>query len=267
MSTIHPTAIVSKRSHIDPTAEIGPYVIIEDDVTVGADVKVLAHAFLCSGTTVGEGTQIHMGAVIGNLPQDLGFKNKKSFVKIGKRNIIREYVTIHRGTKEGTSTELGDENYLMVASHLGHNCTIGNKVILANGALLGGYVQVEDQAFLSGNVVVHQFCRIGKLAMIGGFSGVNQDVPPYVTVRGTSRVRSINIIGLRRAGFDRAALLEIKAAFRIIYRSGLNISQAIKKLEEQKHSAAVRDLIIFIKNSKRGICDYSLSPDDKKYLG
>ena len=206
----HPTAIVGKDTDIHPTASIGPYAIIEDGVKIAKGVKVCARAYICSGTEIGEGTEVHMGAVLGHIPQDLAFEGKKSYLKIGKKNIIREYATIHRGTKENTATEIGDENFLMALSHVGHNCKLGNNVILANGVLLAGYVNVEDMAFISGNVVVHQFCSIGKLAMIGGFTGVNKDIPPYMTVRGVSHVRSVNLIGLRRAGFKREAIKEIK---------------------------------------------------------
>ncbi len=264
--TIHPTAIVSKRAEIDPGVEIGPYAIVEDDVKIRKNVKIYARAYICRNTQVDEGTQIHMGAVLGHLPQDLAFKGKETYLKIGKRNIIREYVTIHRGTKEGTATEIGDENFLMALSHIGHNCVLGNKVILANGVLLAGYVSVEDQAFISGNVVVHQFCSIGRLALIGGFSGVNKDVPPYMAVRGPSIVYSVNLVGLRRAGFKNSVIKEIKEAFTLIYRSNLNASQAIDKiLKEHKPGKEIMHLIEFIKKSKRGICKYRW--DDKEFFG
>ena len=264
---IHPTAIISKKAEIDPSAEIGPYVIVEDGVKISKNVKIHAHAYICSGTEVNDETEIHMGAVIGHLPQDLAFEGKKTYLKIGKRNIIREYVTIHRGTKENTATEIGDENFLMALSHVGHNCKLGNKVILANGVLLAGYVNVEDQVFISGNVVIHQFCNIGKLAIIGGFSGVNKDVPPYMAVRGPSSIRSINLIGLRRAGFKRDVIKEIKEAFKLIYKSDLNTKQAIEKIVERKPGKEVKYLVEFIKNSKRGICRYRYTPEDKEYFG
>ncbi|UCD55795.1 MAG: acyl-ACP--UDP-N-acetylglucosamine O-acyltransferase [Candidatus Omnitrophota bacterium] len=260
--SIHPTAIVSKHAEIDPSVEIGPYAIVEDDVKISKNVKIYARAYICRNTRIDEGTQVHMGAVLGHLPQDLAFKDKETYLKIGKRNIIREYVTIHRGTKEGTATEIGDENFLMALSHIGHNCVLGNKVILANGALLAGYVSVEDQAFISGNVVVHQFCSIGKLALIGGFSGVNKDVPPYMTVRGPSSIRAINLIGLRRAGYGRNAINEIKQAFKLIYRCGLNTNQAVEKILEDNPGKEVKHLVEFIKDSKRGICKYRFTPGE-----
>lgn len=256
----HPTAIISKLAKIDPTVEIGPYAIIEDDVTLKKNVKVYSHAYISSGTEIGEDTQVHMGAVIGHTPQDVAFEGKKSYTKIGKRNIIREYVTIHRGTKEDTSTVIGDDNFLMAISHVGHNCVLGNNVVLANGVLLAGYVNVEDLVFISGNVVVHQFCNIGKLSMIGGFSGVNKDVPPYMTVRGPSKIRSTNLVGLRRAGFKNNIIKEIREAFKLLYKSGLNTKQALERIEKLSPGEEVMHLVEFVRNSKRGICKTGTMP-------
>jgi len=261
--TAHPTAIVSKHAEIDASSEIGPFVIIEDDVKIAGNVKIYAHAYIASGSRIGEGTQVHMGSVLGHLPQDTAFKGGKTYLNIGKRNIIREYVTIHRGTKESTATEIGDENFFMAHSHVGHNCRIGNKVVLVNGALLGGYVDVEDGVFISGNVTVHQFCHLGKLAMISGFSGIDKDIPPYVTVRGVSIVRSINLIGLKRAGFKPEVIKEIRRAFRIIYKSNLTTAEAVAKILEQSPGKETMHLVNFIKKSKRGIArkNEGLLPD------
>ncbi|MFA6079301.1 MAG: acyl-ACP--UDP-N-acetylglucosamine O-acyltransferase [Candidatus Omnitrophota bacterium] len=247
-------AIVAKSAKIADGVEVGPYAIVEDNVEIAAGVKIGAHAYICSNTSIGEGTRVHMGAVIGNEPQDLAFENKPTFVKIGKRNVIREYVTIHRGTKEGSTTVIGDDCFLMASSHVGHNCRLGNRVILANGALLAGYVEVGDMAFVSGNVVVHQFCRIGTLAMIGGFSGVNKDVPPYMLVRGPSVVRATNLVGLRRAKVAREDISAIKEAFRLIYMAGFNTAQALEEIKKLKPSKEITHLIEFIQSSKRGIC-------------
>ena len=263
----HPTAIVSKHAEIDPTVQIGPYAIIEDGVKIQKDVKILARAYICSGTEIGEGTEVHMGAVLGHAPQDLAYDGKKTYLVIGKKNIIREYATIHRGTKENSMTKIGDENFIMALSHIGHNCTLGNNVILVNGVLLAGYVNVEDGAFISGNVLVHQFCSIGKLSIIGGFSAVNQDVPPYMIVRGTSLVWAINLIGLKRAGFDRKVIRELRGAFKLLYKSGLNVKQATEKIQELKPCEEVKYLLEFIKNSKRGICRYRYEAKERKILG
>jgi len=260
--SISELAVVSKSAKIAPDVEIGPYVIIEDGVELARRVKVWPHAYICKGTTVGEDTQIHMGAVLGHIPQDLAFQNKPSYLNIGKRNVIREYATIHRGTKEGSSTVIGDDCYLMALAHVGHNCQIGNKVIIANGVLLAGYVTVEDSAFISGNVVIHQYCRIGELAMIGGYSGVNKDVPPYMLVRGPSMIRAINLVGLRRAKFNKEAMDGIKQAFKLLYLSEFNISHALEEMRKLAPIKELDHLINFIEGAKRGTCKYRSGSDD-----
>lgn len=265
MNKISELAIVSKKAVIGKDTEIGPFSIIEDEVEIGSCVKIGSHAHVLNGTTIGDGTVIHMGAVIGNTPQDLAFENKKTYVKIGKKNVIREYVTIHRGTKEGTATVIGDGCYLMAVAHVGHNCQVGNNVIIANGALLAGYVNVEDSAFISGNVVIHQFCRIGTLAMVGGFTGINKDVPPYMLVRGPSVVRAVNLVGLRRAKVARESIHAIEEAFRLIYRSDINTAQAIEGIRKLPACKEIDNLIEFIQSSKRGIC--KAKDTDEEFFG
>lgn len=260
--SISDLAVVSKSAKIGADVEIGPYAIIEDGVELGPRVRIWPHAYICNGTTIGEETAVHMGAVVGHIPQDLAFEGKKTHLHIGKRNVIREYATIHRGTKEGSSTVIGDDCYLMAVSHVGHNCQLGNNVVVANGALLAGYVTVEDSAFISGNVVVHQFCRIGRLSMIGGFTGINKDVPPYMLVRGPSVIRSVNLVGLRRAKAAREVIENIKEAYKILYLSNLNTSQAIEEMKKLKPSKEIDHLIEFIENSKRGICKYKYNDAD-----
>jgi len=263
--SIHPTAIIDKQSKIARDVNIGAYAVIESDVKIEKGVKIYPHAHIMKYTEIGEGSEIYTGAVLGGIPQDVAFGGGKTSLIIGKHNIIREYVTIHRGTKEESATVIGDNNYLMCTSHIGHNCVIGNKVTIANGVLLAGYVTVEELAFISGNVVVHQFSRIGTLAMIGGFSGVNKDVPPYMSVRGPSVVCSVNLVGLRRAAFDRKAIREIKEAYTAIYLSGLNTKQAIEKILENNPGKEVMHLVNFIRASKRGICKYRYDSDDKGF--
>lgn len=251
---LHKTAIVDKSSEIDSSSDIGPGVIIEKGVRIHPGVRLMANAYICKGTEIGEGTVVHPGALIGGEPQDYAYKGEETFTKIGKNCIIREYVTIHRGTKEGTSTVVGDNNFLMVQSHLGHNCRTEENVIIANGALLAGYVEVGKGAFISGNVVFHQFCRVGRFAMIGGFTGVNKDVPPYMLVRGPSAVRGINLVGLRRAGFKREAIKEIKEAYKMLFLSGMTIEEALLKIKESLVSSEIKHLVSFVESSKRGIC-------------
>lgn len=252
--SIHASAMVSAGSEIDSSVNIGPGTIIEDNVIIHKGVRVMSNVYVCGGTEIGEGTIIHPGVVIGGEPQDYAYKGAQTFTKIGKNNIIREYVTIHRGTTESSATVVGDNNFLMVQAHIGHNCVLNDNIIVANGALLAGYVQVEKGAFISGNVVFHQFCRVGRYAMVGGFTGVNKDVPPYVNVRGSSVVRGINLVGLRRAGFSREVIREIKEAYKIFFLSGMPNKQAISKIRESFNSEEVSRFVSFIESSKRGVC-------------
>ncbi len=254
---IHPTAIISPEARISPDAEIGPYVVIDGAVSVGPRVRILAHAHLSGWTEIGAETQIHMGAVVGHLPQDRAFAPCRSFLTIGERNIIREYATIHRGTQEGSATVLGDDNFLMAFSHVAHNCQIGHRVTICNGVLLAGYVSVGDGTFVSGHAVVHQFVRIGRLAMIGGLARVNRDVPPFMLVKGDSAVWALNAVGLRRAGVSIGARQALRHAFRTFYRSGLNTSQALEMLERSADADEVRELAVFLRASKRGVCRYA----------
>lgn len=251
---IHPTAIIDPQADIHPEAEIGPYVIVEGQVKVARGTKVLAHAFLTGNTDIGEDNEIHMGAVIGHVPQDTAFTGAPTFLRIGHRNIIREHSQIHRGTKEGTATVIGDDNFFMHHSHVAHNCQIGNKTIIAGGVLLAGYVQVDDRAFVSGNCVVHQFVRIGALALLRGLSRTSRDVPPFCIMDGTHTVRGVNVVGLRRAGFDRDRIHAIRNAFARLFRQKVNLKQAVEELRQQPHSADVQHLLDFIQQSKRGVC-------------
>ncbi len=252
--SISPLAVVGKNVRLGEGVEIGPFAIIEDGADIGARTMVYPHAFIAGTTTIGEECRIHMGAVIGHEPQDLAFKGLPSYTKIGKKTVIREYATIHRGTAEGTATVIGDECYLMANAHVAHNCQIGNRVIIVNAALLAGYVTVEDAAFISGGVVVHQFCRIGKLAMIGGYTAVNKDAPPYMLVRGPSVVRSVNLVGLRRAKFAPPLVRTIKDAFKLLFMSDLNTTHALDEIAKLPASPELDHLVSFIKSSKRGIC-------------
>lgn len=255
MNTIHPTAIIGTRVQLGDGNEIGPGCVIEDGAILGSRNKLWMNVYLGPGTTIGDDNQIHMGAVIGHVPQDVAFAGAPTFTRIGHRNTVREYVTIHRGTKDGSATTLGDDTFLMANAHLGHNCQVGSKVTLVNLATLAGYCTVEDGALISGMVVVHQFVRIGRLAMIGGLSAVNKDVPPYMLAGGRPAViQGLNSVGLRRAGLTTAARAEIKQAYRLLYRQDLNVSQAVEAIEQQARSTEVRQLLEFIRGSSRGIC-------------
>jgi UDP-N-acetylglucosamine acyltransferase len=251
---IHPTAIIGKNAVLGDANEIGPYVIIEDGAKLGSNNKILSHAYICAGTEIGNQNEIHMGAVIGHVPQDLAYQGTPTGTKIGNQNVIREYVTIHRGTKEGTNTVLGNNNFLMANVHVAHNCQLGNQVVIVNGAGLAGYCVVEDQVFLSGMTVFHQFSMIGRLAMVSALSAINKDIPPFMMCGGRGAVvHGINVIGMKRAGINQDTREEINQAYKLLYRSELNTANALVEIERVCHSLEAKHLINFIKNSKRGI--------------
>ena len=253
--SIHPTAVIDKLAEIDAEVDIGPYVVIEGPVKIGRGTRAMAHAYVTGWTDIGEYNEIYPGVVLGESPQDKAYKGEKTHLKIGNRNIFREHVQVHRGTAAGSSTVIGDENFLMANSHVGHNCTLGNQIVLANGALLGGYVEVGNNVFISGNCVVHQFVRIGEYSLMRGLSGTSRDVPPYAIVDWQHTVRGVNVIGLKRAGFDEKKIRRIIEAFRILFRKRRNLSLAIKEIgEDARADEHVSALLRFIQSSKRGVC-------------
>jgi len=255
---IHPTASIAPSAQLGNNVRVGPGAQIDDGCVVGDDCEIRAHAVITGQAVLGKGNQIGYGAIIGAEPQDTSFKNEPSRVVVGDGNIIREYVTIHRGSKGGTETRLGDGNFLMVGCHVAHNCRIGNRVIIVNNVLLGGYVEVEDRAFLGGGAVVHQFVRIGELAIIRGRSALGKDLPPYFMACEVNEVSGLNRIGMRRAGFGEEVRRDLTRAYKLLYRSGLNISQALDTIEKELYAPArgeeIGKLLAFIRGSKRGIC-------------
>jgi len=252
---IHPTALIDPRAEIDSEVDIGPYVVIDGQIKIKRGTRVMAHACLTGWTEIGEDNEIHPGAVLGGAPQDHAYEGQETYLRIGNHNIIREHVQIHRGTTAGSATIIGDNNFLMANSHVGHNCRLGDNVILANGALLGGYVEVGDNVFISGNCVVHQFVRIGPYALMRGLSGTSRDVPPYAIIDWQHTVRGVNVVGLKRAGFDEKSIRQIREAFRILFRKGRNLALAVKEVEKSgRANQHVLALLDFIKASKRGVC-------------
>jgi len=252
--TIHKTAIIDPAAEIDSSVEIGPYAVIEGPVKIGPGCRVMSHAYITSNTCLGPNNVIHPFAVIGSDPQDLSYRGEESYLKIGKGNTFREGVSIHRGSKEGFSTVIGDNNFIMGYSHIAHDCVIGDEVVIANGALLAGHVHINDQVFISGNVVIHQFCEIGRLAMLSGLSRVSKGVPPFMTVVERNAVTGLNVVGLKRAGFTPAERAQVKQAFKLIYRSGLNVKQAVEAIEATKLGPGAAEMVDFIHRSRRGIC-------------
>ncbi|UCB56506.1 MAG: acyl-ACP--UDP-N-acetylglucosamine O-acyltransferase [Candidatus Omnitrophota bacterium] len=253
---IHPTAIISQKTLLAEDIEIGPHVLIEDDVKIGRGTKIYSHAHILRGTAIGDDCQIHIGAVLGGAPQIRQKTETSGRLVIGQRNIFREYATVHRSKGEESATIIGDDNYFMAFSHIAHDCSLGNHITICNGALIAGHAAIEDYAFISGNVTVHQFCRIGKHSMIGGLARVAKDVPPYMLIKGDSYVWAINSVGLRRTNFSLRVRSQIKAAFKLLYKSGLNVRQAIEQLQKGPRSPEIDHLIDFILHSRRGICAY-----------
>lgn len=251
-NTIHSTAIVSEQAQLGDNNIVGPHVVIEDDVYIGNGNSLLTGAVVRNGVRMGNDNRIHEYAVIGGLPQDIGFdQTVSSYVTIGDANTLREYVTIHRASKAEATTRLGNKNYLMTQVHLAHDCVVGNQVIIAPSTGLGGFVHVADRAFISGGVMVHQFVHIGTLAMIGGNAKITQDVLPYMITDGVpGTVRGLNLVGLRRAGFSRADMQILKKAYQLVHRSS-QPQQAILDALRAIDSPYTQHLAEFIATSRR----------------
>ena len=255
MSTqIHPSAVVDPAVDLGAEVQIGPYAIIEPGCVIGDYCEIRAHAVICKGTLMGPHNQIGYGAVIGAEPQNYDYKGGRTWVEIGSGNRIREYVTVHRASKEGTATSIGNDNFIMGGVHVGHDGEIGNHAIIANNTLLAGHVEVEDGVFMGGATIVHQFTRIGRLAITRGGTRLGKDVPPFFMATDTNQVAGINRIGLRRAGLSHETRRSIQAAFELLYRSNLNVTQATEELRNKFHLPEIEHLVAFIKSSKRGIC-------------
>ena len=249
-SLIHPTAVIHPRAELDPTVEVGPYVVIGERVKIGAQTSIGAHAIIEGPTEIGLGNRIFPGAVIGLEPQDLKYKGGESWVKIGDYNQLREYVTINRATNEGEVTQIGSRNLLMAYSHVAHNCVIEDEVIIANTVALAGHIHIESKARISGVLGVHQFVHIGSLAMVGGMSRIERDVPPFTIVEGNpSRVRTLNLVGLQRSGLAGQDLVQLKKAFRLTYRSGLPLKEALEQLETLSDNPYVQHFRHFLQLS------------------
>ncbi len=253
---VHPTAIVHPDAELGEGVEIGPFTCIAGSVKIGAGTFVAERVSIEGHTTIGCDNEIFAGAIIGSRTQDKKYKGGTSYLRIGDRNKIREYVTINPGTKEGTETAIGDDNLLMAYCHVAHDCIIKSHTVLANAATLAGHVIVEDRAIIGGLSAIHQFVRIGKLALIGGCSKVVQDVPPFMIVDGhPARVYGINTVGLDRAGFSKEEKVMLRKAFKIVFKSGFTLKNAIAKVQEQGlTSAAITTLLEFLKSSDRGVC-------------
>ena len=259
--SIHPTAVVEAGARLGSGVKVGPFCYIQKDTEIGDDGELQSHVTVLAHTTLGRRCQVHAGAVLGGAPQDHGFKGDVSCVRIGDDCVLRESVTVNRGTKPGTATIIGDRCMLMANAHCAHNVELGTDVTIANSTALAGYVTVGDRAFISGTISIHQFVRIGRLAMVGLTAVLTKDLPPFCLIGPgeVSQVGGMNIIGMRRAGMSAADRAAVKTAFKTLFRSGLNVQQALARLDEQAAVPVIKEMADFIRGSKRGICGSAMA--------
>jgi UDP-N-acetylglucosamine acyltransferase len=251
---IHPSAVVAPEVELGAGVTVGPFCLLNGCIRIGAGTRLIGHVTILGDTVIGEGNVIHPNAVIGDEPQDLAYTGGPRRVTIGDRNVFREGVTIHRGSEHGDSTIIGNDNFFMQNAHAAHDCRIGNGTIIAGGALLAGWAQVGDRALVSGNCVVHQYVRIGRLGMMRGLSRTSRDIPPFCLMDLTHTLRGINVVGLRRAGVSAPAIRALREAFRILFGARRNLKSAIAELEAASDPPPeVAEMIAFIRQSKRGV--------------
>ncbi len=254
-AVIAPTARVHPEARIGPQTIIGDYCVIESDVVIGAFCRLEPYVYVKRWTTLGDRNEISAGTILGTDPLDKAFTGERSYLRIGNDNKIREHYTISRGTQPESVTEIGDGNYIMTSGHIAHNCKVGNRTVICSCALLAGYVEVEDEAFISGGVVIHQYSKIGRLAMIGGNTRVNQDVPPFFLYSDFNVApKGLNLVGLKRAGFTQEQIAVLKRAYWLLYRSGLKLEEALQRIESEIPNDHTLHLVRFIRSSQRGIC-------------
>jgi UDP-N-acetylglucosamine acyltransferase len=257
---IHPTSVVGAEVELAAGVEVGPLCLLDGKIRVGARTRLIGHVTVLGITELGADNVLHPGAVIGDEPQDLTYTGVARSVKIGDRNIFREFSTVHRGSERGDVTIMGDDNFMMQNAHVAHDCRIGNSTIIAGGALLAGWVELGDRALVSGNCVVHQYTRIGRLAMMRGLSRTSRDVPPFCIMDGTHILRGINVVGLKRAGISSKSIHALRHAFTTLFGARQNLKLAIERLEKSGDLAPeVIEMVDFIRASKRGV---AFGPND-----
>lgn len=257
---IHPTAIVHPQAKLDPSVEVGPYSIISKTVEIGPGCIIGPHVFITGVTTIGSGNRFHAGCVIGDAPQDLKYKDEPTRLRIGDNNVFREHFTVHRSNKTAEDTVIGSNNFFMANAHIGHNCEVGNHVIIANGVLLAGHVTIQDRAFISGNCLIHQFTRVGTLALMQGGSGISKDLPPFTVASQQNSICGLNIVGLRRAGVGPEERMELKRLYRALFRSGKNLREAVASARNQFSGNSSVILLDFIAKARRGVCTHANVP-------
>lgn len=251
---IHPTAIIHTEAQLDSTVEVGPYAVVDGDVSMGAGCRVGPHVYLTGHTAIGANNRFHAGCAIGDAPQDVKYNDEPTRLVIGDGNLFREGATVHRSATMDGATEIGSNNFLMVNCHLGHNVSIGNHIIIANGALIAGHAQIADRVFISGNCLVHQFLRIGTLAMMQGGAAISLDLPPYTVAHRGNAICGLNVVGLRRAGISAEERLELKRLYHKLFCSGENLSKTIPEARGEFTGACARTMLEFVASSKRGVC-------------
>jgi UDP-N-acetylglucosamine acyltransferase len=251
---VHPSAVIGADVELGPAVEVGPFCLLDGRIRIGAGTRLIGHVTILGDTEIGDNNVLHPNAVIGDEPQDIGYKGAPRKVRIGNRNVFRESVTVHRGSEHGDVTIIGDDNFFMQNSHVAHDCRIGNSTIIAGGALLSGWVEVGDRVFVSGNCVVHQFVRIGRLAMMRGLSRTSRDVPPFCIMDLTHTLRAINVVGLRRAGLGAPAIAALRHAFGVLFEGRRNLKLALDQLlAEGEPLPEIAELVAFIQSSQRGV--------------
>ena len=251
---IHSTAVIHAKAEVDSSVEVGPYAVVDGRAVIGPHCRIGPHVHLTGDLLIGEANQFHSGCVIGDAPQDLRYQGDPTRVRIGDRNVFREHVTVHRASSLAQDTVIGSDNFFMAHCHVGHNGRLGSHIILANGVLLGGYAEIDDRAFVSGNCLVHQFARIGTLAFMQGGAGISKDLPPFTMARGQNHICGLNTVGMRRAGVPAAARLELRAVYHLLFRSQLRLVEALEKARQRFSSEYARTLIDFVASAKRGVC-------------
>ncbi|HYG35247.1 MAG TPA: acyl-ACP--UDP-N-acetylglucosamine O-acyltransferase [Clostridia bacterium] len=251
---IHSTAIIHPKAKIDSSVEVGPYAVIDQDVEIGANCIIGPHVYVTGVTTIGSHNHFFAGCVIGEAPQDLKYNGAPTRLRVGDHNVFREHVTAHRSTKPDEETVIDSHNFLMANCHIGHNCKVGSHLIIANGALLGGHVTLEDRVFISGNCLIHQFVRVGTLALMQGGSGISKDLPPFTVARGVNSICGLNTVGLRRAGLSAEARLELKQLYHALFRETTNLRTALTEARKKFTSPHANTILDFLAESKRGVC-------------
>jgi UDP-N-acetylglucosamine acyltransferase len=251
---IHPTAIIHPGAKLDATVRVGPYAVIDEGVVVGPECVIGPHVYLTGLTTIGAHNRFYAGCVIGEAPQDLKYTGEPTRLRIGDRNVFREHVTAHRSNRSEAETVIGSGCFFMANAHVAHNCLLGDQVILANGVLLSGHVTLGDRVFLSGNCLVHQFVRVGTLALMQGGSAISQDLPPYTVAQGGNTICGLNTVGLRRAGLTPAVRLELKQLYHALFRGGRNLRAAVAEARQKFSSAPALAMMDFVAASTRGVC-------------